>query len=414
MRGGDVEDVDVRVGQDLGVGAVRPLDAVPVGEGVRAVQRPRGDRDGAGAVDDREVLDHLLRDAARPHDSPADLLGHPQTLAGSRNGAGCRPGRRGCPRARATACRSAPSSPDRPRRRRPRRRRARAGNASAPRPSGSTARCSSRPARRRSRSCRRAARAEPERGVVGQRAVQVGHREDGEARPRSVHAGQTGTRGRADRHPRVALAGPAVVAPGQRRLLRRAARLRRRPSWASRGGRSRATTTTSRRTSTTWPSPPGPSRSARGSCSAGCWRRGCGSGSRARPEQRELGGQVRPRPRRPLLGAAGSPVERRQREQVLQDGDPPGGELVVGQVPVLLADRRGVGRVGLRAGRPARRGRRRRARRRSRRPGAGSCPAVSSTSRSTSSIRSSGTSPRSPARARCGADLLVVAALVGS
>ena len=50
---------------------------------------------------------------------------------------------------------------------------------------------------------------------------------------------------------------------------------------------------------------------------------------------------------RPLPGGLRRAVQRGQREQVLQDGDPAGGELLVGQVPVLGAHRGGVGRVGV-------------------------------------------------------------------
>ena len=53
--------------------------------------------------------------------------------------------------------------------------------------------------------------------------------------------------------------GPHLVAPGQRHVVRRAARLRARPT-ASRSGASTATTTTCPRSSTTPWSPPGPCR----------------------------------------------------------------------------------------------------------------------------------------------------------
>ena len=59
VRGGDVEGVDVVVGDDLGVGRRTPARAVLVGEGLRAVVRPAGHRDGDRALDVREVLDHL-------------------------------------------------------------------------------------------------------------------------------------------------------------------------------------------------------------------------------------------------------------------------------------------------------------------------------------------------------------------
>jgi hypothetical protein len=99
VRSGEVQDVDVRVGQDLGVGPVGPVLSVPPREGLRSLQRPGRDGHGARTVDDGEVLDHLLRDAARPDDSPADLPIHDPDASGEPNrsrlpsGSMCHPSR---------------------------------------------------------------------------------------------------------------------------------------------------------------------------------------------------------------------------------------------------------------------------------------------------------------------------------
>jgi hypothetical protein len=73
MRGRDVEDVDVGVGDELGVGAVGALQSVPPGEVGRAVGRPGADGEGLRAVDHREVLHDVLGDAAGPDDAPAEI-----------------------------------------------------------------------------------------------------------------------------------------------------------------------------------------------------------------------------------------------------------------------------------------------------------------------------------------------------
>ncbi len=85
VRRRQVDHVDVRVGQDLRVRPVRALDPVPGGERLRALHRPGGDGDRAGPVDDGEVLRHLVRDAARPDDAPANLRGHPGDASGDPN-----------------------------------------------------------------------------------------------------------------------------------------------------------------------------------------------------------------------------------------------------------------------------------------------------------------------------------------
>jgi hypothetical protein len=76
MRCRDVEDVDLGVGEDLGVGPVRPLDAVAGREGSRAVGGSGGHGRHPGALDQGEVADHRLGDAPRSHDAPANVLDH--------------------------------------------------------------------------------------------------------------------------------------------------------------------------------------------------------------------------------------------------------------------------------------------------------------------------------------------------
>ena len=60
------------VGQDLGVGAVGPLDAVRSAKAWARSSEREATATSSRAVDAREVLDHLLGDAARPDDAPAD------------------------------------------------------------------------------------------------------------------------------------------------------------------------------------------------------------------------------------------------------------------------------------------------------------------------------------------------------
>jgi hypothetical protein len=57
-------------------------------ERLRPVQRPGRDGHRPRPVDDGEVLDHLLRDAARPDDSPADLSIHDPDGSGEPNRVG--------------------------------------------------------------------------------------------------------------------------------------------------------------------------------------------------------------------------------------------------------------------------------------------------------------------------------------
>ena len=61
---------------DIHLQKIDAVDPMPRGERLRAVERPGRHRHRAGAVDDREVLDEVLRDAARPDDAPADLCSH--------------------------------------------------------------------------------------------------------------------------------------------------------------------------------------------------------------------------------------------------------------------------------------------------------------------------------------------------
>ena len=194
-------------------------------------------------------------------------------------------------------------------------------------------------------------------------------RRPGRARPTPDDPDRPAQRGRAR---------PALVAPGQRRLLRRAARLRRAPS-ASPSAASTATTTTypsewydddgrrrRRRRSPRASWSPGWSPPA---CAAASPAESCGSTLESFPRSASRG-------RSPLAGSPASsrassaatlararvlPESRagavwkrcRLGEQVAQDRGPAGGEVVVGDVGVLLRGRRGRTR---RTARRARRG----------------------------------------------------------
>ena len=74
MRGGDVDDVDLVVVDQLPVGTVGAGDAVPGGEGFGPVARSRADRDQFGVRYVPEVAGNLVRDPAWPGDTPTHCV----------------------------------------------------------------------------------------------------------------------------------------------------------------------------------------------------------------------------------------------------------------------------------------------------------------------------------------------------
>ena len=76
VRTGDVDDVDVGVGDELGVRAVAPRDPEAVSEGVGRVEGAGADRGDLGVRNHGHPLGELLRHPAGGEESPADFLGH--------------------------------------------------------------------------------------------------------------------------------------------------------------------------------------------------------------------------------------------------------------------------------------------------------------------------------------------------
>jgi hypothetical protein len=71
---GNVDDVHLGVGGELGVRAVRPGEAEPLGERAGVRGGPRADRGELGAGYERQVLGELCGDPAGADDAPAHLL----------------------------------------------------------------------------------------------------------------------------------------------------------------------------------------------------------------------------------------------------------------------------------------------------------------------------------------------------
>jgi hypothetical protein len=82
VRGRDVDDVHLRVGDQGGDRAVPTVDPEPVGELLGAGRRPRSDGDSLGIGEKGEIGDEPRGDATGADHPPADRCGHgPQTRA---------------------------------------------------------------------------------------------------------------------------------------------------------------------------------------------------------------------------------------------------------------------------------------------------------------------------------------------
>jgi hypothetical protein len=71
VRGGDVHHIDIRVGEQLLVRAIGPVDAVPAGEGGGSGQVPGSNRQDVLFGMTLQRPDEPLGDPARAHDAPA-------------------------------------------------------------------------------------------------------------------------------------------------------------------------------------------------------------------------------------------------------------------------------------------------------------------------------------------------------
>jgi hypothetical protein len=84
VRGGDVHDIDVRVGGQRGVVVVPGRDAERVGERGGALHRARGHRDDLAVVDEAHRVREPSRDPTGTHHTPADHAPTAAYLAAAR------------------------------------------------------------------------------------------------------------------------------------------------------------------------------------------------------------------------------------------------------------------------------------------------------------------------------------------